>query len=60
MLIHYLIISLPLYQYLMNQQFTANRNIYYISDVLFEMDTKPLLRDVIGRMLQTSLQASPT
>jgi hypothetical protein len=51
MLMHYLVIALPLYQYLMQKQHEANGEIYHISDVLFEINRKPMTNDALGRRL---------
>jgi hypothetical protein len=51
MLVHYLVIALPLYQYLMQKQHEANGEIYHIFDVLFEINGKPMTNDTLGRRL---------
>ena len=51
MLVHYLVIALPLYQYLMQKQYEANGEIYHISDVLFEINGKPMTNNALGRRL---------
>jgi hypothetical protein len=46
-----LVIALPLYQYLMQKQHEANGEVYHISDVLFEINGKPMTNDALGRRL---------
>jgi integrase len=50
-LVHYLVIALPLYQYLMQKQHEANNEIYYISNMLFEINGKPMTNDALRRRL---------